>query len=39
MYAAHVLLIHHGREICHAQNPNTTCARCATAAAPWPKAP
>jgi endonuclease III len=21
MYAAHVLLIHHGREICHAQNP------------------
>jgi endonuclease III len=21
MYAAHVLLIHHGRAICHAQNP------------------
>ncbi len=26
MYAAHVLLIHHGREICHAQKPE--CGRC-----------
>ena len=33
MYAAHVLLIHHGRAICHAQNPKHDLCPVATAAA------
>jgi endonuclease-3 len=40
MYAAHVLLIHHGREMCHAQNPaHEICPLLDRCRAVTPKAP